>query len=103
MGLFEQTTRVADGSGERAANVAKELRLEQRLGNRAAIDRYEGARRPAAVLMDGARDELLARSAVARDEHGCSTVGGVRDLLVDREHRRGAADQPGWRQDGRCD
>jgi hypothetical protein len=35
---------VAVGAGERAAHVAEQLRLEQRLGHRAAVDRDERPR-----------------------------------------------------------
>ena len=44
--LLEPALAGADGAGERAAHVAEQLRLEQRLGNRAAVDaRRSGALR----------------------------------------------------------
>ena len=44
---LEESFLVADRAGERAAQMAEELALEQVLGNRAAIDRQEDARRAA--------------------------------------------------------
>ena len=42
--LLEASLARADGAGERAAHVAEELRFEQRLGNRAAVERDEAVR-----------------------------------------------------------
>ncbi len=66
VGHLEQAALGADGAGERAARVAEQLGLEQRLGQRRAVDRHErrvGARR---VGVDGARDQLLAGARLAR-------------------------------------
>jgi hypothetical protein len=68
--LLEQSPRVVDGAGERAAGVAKQLRLQKRLGQRATVDRHERPGRAAAVAMDGPRDQLLAGAAAADDQHG---------------------------------
>ena len=87
----------ATGAGERAAHVAEELRLEQRLGDRAAVDRHERPRRAPAVRVDRPRDELLAGAALADDEHGRRRRRRVRDLLVDRQHAGRAADEAGRR------
>ena len=64
---------------------------------RAAVDRHEWAGGAPAVRVNRARDELLAGAALADDQHGRRGVGGVRDLLVDRQHAGGPADQPGRR------
>ena len=42
--LLEHALAIGDGAGERAAHVAEQLRLEQRLGDRAAVDRRRTAR-----------------------------------------------------------
>ena len=55
--------------GERAARVAEELALEERVGNGRAVDRDEGAVLAAAAHVDRAGDELLAGAALAVDEH----------------------------------
>src|SRR5690606_6695360 len=46
---------------------AEELTLDERGRERGAVDRDEGAASPA-LIADGARDELLARAALALDD-----------------------------------
>ena len=58
----------ADRAGERAARVPEELRLEQVLGDRAAVDRDEPVRAARAGVMDRARDDLFAGARLAGDE-----------------------------------
>src|SRR5256886_13194337 len=70
-------------AGERALLVAEQLRLEQRLGERGAVDRDERAAAPRRARVDGAGDELLAGAALALDEH---RGGAARDLLEERHH-----------------
>ena len=70
----EQSTRRERIRGD----VAKELTLEQVLGDRAAVDLDERAAFARAVLVDGAGDEFLARAALAVDEH-CG-IGGRDEL-----------------------
>ena len=74
VGLVEQPALLADGAGERAALVAEELGLEQRLGEGAAVDRDE---LPAAagVVVDGAGDQLLAGARLAGDQHRGDGLG----------------------------
>ena len=48
--LLEPALARADRAGERAAHVTEQLRLEQRLRNRAAVDRDEAVARAAALL-----------------------------------------------------
>ena len=83
----------AVGVGEGAALVAEQLALDQRLGNRPAVDRHE---RPVTALAGGVnrvRHQLLAGAVLAHHQHG--RVGG-RHALDQREHlldRRGFPDQ----------
>src|SRR4030095_12813407 len=50
---------------------------------------------PPAELMDRLRDELLARSAFAPDEHGCIGGGPHGDQVIDLLHGlRGAQERP---------
>src|SRR4051812_29151551 len=60
--LFETALARADGAGECAANVAEQLRFEERLGDRAAVDRHESIVAARTVVMDRPRGELLSRS-----------------------------------------
>ena len=72
--------RVRAGVG--AALVAEQLGLEQGVRDRAAVDRHERPVAPRAVRVDGPRQELLARSTLALDQHGDV---GPRDAAHDRE------------------
>ena len=49
VGLLEQAELADGGAGERAPHVAEELRLEQRLGHRAAVDGHEAGARARAL------------------------------------------------------
>ena len=60
--------RDRDGAGERAAHVAEQLGFEQRFGNGAAVDGDERLRGGAGLLMNGARDHLLAGAGLAVDQ-----------------------------------
>ena len=65
----KRPSRLADRVREGAPDVAEELGFEQLLGNRAAVHGDEHALRAAAVVVDRARDQLLAGAALARDQH----------------------------------
>jgi hypothetical protein len=49
--------------------VTEQLRFEERFGDRSAVDLDERTVGTLAQLVDGARDQLLAGSALAGDEH----------------------------------
>ena len=56
--------------GERAALVAEELALEQRLGDGGAVQRDELLASARLPVVDGLGDQLLAGAALAGDQHG---------------------------------
>ena len=60
--LLEQPAAVRRRAGERAARVAEELGLQQRLRQRPAVLGDEGPGAASAVVVDQPREELLARS-----------------------------------------
>ena len=60
----------------------------------AQFEREEGRLGPAAVLVDGAGDQLFAGAALALDQHGDVLAGDLADGLVDLAHG-GAAAQDG--------
>ena len=64
-GDLEQALLVGVRAGERAALVAEELALEQRVGQRAAVLRHEAPLLARARVVDGARDEVLAGAGLA--------------------------------------
>ena len=92
VGLLEPALPHRHRAGERAADVAEQLGIEQRLGNRADVERDEPLAMPRAGLMDRARHHLLAGAGLARDQNR----GGRRrhgfDQLKERAHRRALAD-----------
>ena len=95
VGELEAAAPLLLGPGEGSALVAEELALDDGLGQRGAVDRDEGALGAARALVEGAGDELLARSALAGDEHGRL---GARDSVYQGEelaHRGRAADDGG--------
>ena len=88
--LLEPSLPVADGAGERAAHVAEELRLEQRFGNRAAVERDEPMRAARAVVVDRARDDLLAGAGLAGDENRAVGRGDGLEQLEQAAPSRGS-------------
>jgi hypothetical protein len=81
------------GAGEAAAFVAEELALDQRLGDRTAVDRDERRGTPRAALVDRLRDDLLAGAALAFDQDRRLGRRDPFDLLADRRDRARIADQ----------
>ena len=79
----------------------RQLLLERVLGQRRAVDGDEPLVAPAAVVVDGGHDELLARAALTDDE--CADVVGRQtpDHLVDLLHRGRFADEVDARGRGR--
>jgi hypothetical protein len=65
--LLEASLAVADGTRERAAHVAEQLRFEQRFRDRAAIERDEPVHSPRAVVMNRSRDHFFAGAGLAGD------------------------------------
>jgi hypothetical protein len=63
-GRDDQALAGLRGAGERPALVPEELGLQERLGDRGAVDRHEGAGAPAPGVQL-AREQLLARPALA--------------------------------------
>src|SRR5262249_40673840 len=79
-----------DRARERAADVAEQLALEQRIDDRGAVDRDKRPGLPRAALVERARGELLTRAGLARQQHD---LGVRREPLDDAEdvlHRRAA-------------
>src|SRR5690606_38883325 len=59
-----------DGAGERSALMTEEFALDQLARDRRAVHLDEGAIFTSGRLVQRSRHELLARSALARDEDG---------------------------------
>ena len=82
MRLLEHAGAIAVRAGETAADVAKELGLEQRLGQRRAVDGDERRTAPHARRVDQAGDDLFAGTAFAGDENFRVATGGVVDFFL---------------------
>ena len=81
-----------DGAGERAFLVAEELALEQRLGQRGAVDGDKRAPRARTILVDRAGDDFLSGAGFAKHENRAVGWRDFADALVDGAHRRTLAD-----------
>ena len=68
VGGADQAWPVLAGAGEGPPAVPEQLRLHQRSRNRPAVHRHESPG-PPGELVDGARGQLLAAAALARDDH----------------------------------
>ena len=79
---------IADRSGKRALHVAEEFRFEERCGQRRAIDRHERRGRVRRIRVDRPRDQLLARAALATDDHVRRGSRHLADHLEDLYHLR---------------
>ena len=92
MGLLETPRPVGDRPRERAPHVPEHLRLEQRLGNRPAVERDEALLAARAVLVNGAGHELLPRARLPRDQDGAGRHRHRLEHLEQVQHRLAAAD-----------
>ena len=88
LGDFDQPLLVRVGAGERAAHVAEQLGLEQRLRHGAAVDGDERMLAPQRVEVHRARDQVLAGAGLAGDEHRAVGLGDRLDHPEHVEHRR---------------
>jgi hypothetical protein len=97
-GGAQQPFLVFGGAGEGAFHVAEQLALQQRLGDRRAVDRHERRLRAAAAAVDRARDQVLAGAALAGDQHVRRQRRHAIDGRQHRLQRAAAADQVArWR------
>src|SRR5262249_36203744 len=86
VGHLEAADLARDRAGEGAALVAEEIRLDQIAQEGGGVERHEGDPAARGQLVDRARDELLARAALAGDEHGDVRGSDLLDDGVDLEH-----------------
>ena len=94
--LLEQARLVPGGSRERSTDMPEQLRLEQALRDRGAVDGDERGRHAGARPMNRLRDDFLAGPALTSDEDGRPVLRHARHELQGVLHRgtRGH-DRPG--------
>ena len=92
LGELEQPLLRVDGAGERAAHVAEQLALEQRLDDGRAVDRDEATVAARPQLVQGARDELLARAGFSGNQRRLEVRRQPPDQAEQLLHRRSAPD-----------
>jgi hypothetical protein len=93
LGGLEHPRARRERAGERAALVPEELALDQGLGDGGAVDHPERRPRARAGLVDEARDERLARAALAEQEHGGVAARELGNELRDALGRGRAAEE----------
>src|SRR5262249_31617876 len=93
IGGDEQAGVRVDRCGEGPAHVAEQVALEQRPGDRSAIDGDERAVATATGGVHRASDQLLADADLARDENDAGRPRALRDLLAQPGHRLALSDQ----------
>ena len=93
VGLPHQARLVAVGAGEAAADVAEELRLEQRLGDAAAVDGHEGPADAGALGVNQLRHHFLADPGLAEDQHLGLGAGGRLNVPAELDEGRALAKQ----------
>ena len=89
---LEPAGPVVDRAGERSLDVAEQLAFEQALGQGAAVDADIRAGVARAEVVDGARDQLLARPGLADDQDAGARRGDLMGDPVHLRHRRAGAD-----------
>src|SRR6185295_3315957 len=92
-GVLERPPPQAIGAGERAALMAEELALDQLLRQRRAVDRDQRRFRAVTAAMQFARDQFLARPALAHDQDTARNRRNPRDGVPERPHRSAVADE----------
>ena len=92
-GLLEAAAALRVGTGERALLVAEELGLEKLGGNGGRVQGDERLRLARRVLVQRARDELLAGAGFTRDEHRDARARQATDGAEHLLHRWRATEQ----------
>jgi len=79
---FEPALLLAYRACECAFFVSEQLALEKRFDQCGAVDGDEGLASAAAVIVDGAGHELLARAAFSKDQHIASADPDIPVLIA---------------------
>jgi hypothetical protein len=91
VGQLEAADAALGGAGEGAALVAKDFAFHEGFGDCRAVDGYEGAARAGREAVNRTRDNFLAGSGFAGDQHGGRARRGHFHDAHDFLHRLGGA------------
>ncbi|MNE19997.1 hypothetical protein D3C80_1130990 [compost metagenome] len=86
VGCLEQAGLVFDGAAEAAFAMAEKLALQQFRGNRRAVDRNERLIGARALIVDQARDQLLAAAGLSADVYRRMAAGQFGDVFAQVAH-----------------
>ena len=103
VGLLELAHVVRMGIRESALDVTEQFTLEPRFGNGAGIHRHHRLSAPEAPGVDLPRQNVLAGSVFAGDEHRGIRRGNLVDGLADGRHGLGGAPEHGFLRSARND
>ena len=92
LGGGEEPDLVGDGAREGALDVPEQLGLHEPFGDRPAVHGDERLVAAVAIEVDGARHQLLAGAALARDHGGGGAVRDLADGVEDLDDLRALAD-----------
>src|SRR5262245_46410232 len=81
MSQFEADNTLREGPSKRNLFVTEQFAFQQARGNRRTVQLHEGVGLARAELMNGTRDQFLARAGLAPDEHSCLGWGHSLHLL----------------------
>ena len=87
---------VGHGAGKCALAVAKELALDQVLGDGRAVDGHKVGAGAVRQIVQRTRHNFLARAALARDQHGRTRRRHHGQQIADRPDGIAFADKPQW-------
>ena len=94
-GSADEALLIRDRAREAAAPMSEQLAVGQVALRRRAVVGEKHRRAPRRADMNGARDEVLAGAAFARDEHHQVMALQPLNLIGDAIHRGARADEPG--------
>ena len=93
IGLFEAADVSPLRTGERASLMAEQLALQQLGRNGRGVERHERLARARGLVVQGARDQLLAGAGLAGDQHRQRRLRQAADRAEQPAHGRRVADQ----------
>jgi hypothetical protein len=91
VGRGERALAIAGGAGERAAHVAEQIALDQRVGGGAAVEHHERRVLARALVVDRPGRQLLAAAALAEEQDRRVAADAARSSTANT-----------WRIDGLC-